>query len=143
MQSCQFFTILAGCRLDPGNVHDEASLFKESIMKQLSFEKNAWIRNSRIAVAAGAVMSLAMAGLLVMAPTSNAMAATKKYAGEKYASASDMNSPIWIAMQNASDYCSRRGWTYAFYPRGGVYKEYNRKTHRYQYTQKYYFECYK
>ena len=112
-------------------------------MKQLSFRKNAVIRNTKVAATAGAVMSLVIAGVLSMAPTSNAMAATKIYAGEKFASASDMNSPYWLGMQNAMDYCSRRGATYAYYPRGGIYKTYNSKTHRSQYTLKYYFECYK
>ena len=112
-------------------------------MKQLFFKKNALTRNSKAAAAAGAVMSLAMTGLLALAPMSNAMAATKIYAGEKFVSASDMNSPYWLGMQNAMDYCSRRGASYAFYPRGGIYKTYNSKTHRSQYTLKYYFECYR
>jgi hypothetical protein len=89
---------VTGYRLNPGNRHNETSLFKEITMKQLSLKKNALTRKNK--VAAGAVTSLVIAGLLSMAPISNAMARVV-FNGNKTFYSTNYNTNV----KKAEDFC--------------------------------------
>lgn len=87
---------------------------------------NALIRKFRVTSTAGVVMSLAMAGVLAMAPMSDAMAKSKKGKTLTVTGTSAYGDyPAWSAWSvNAYNACGGVNYTvksYRSYKRGGLY----------------------